>query len=74
MRVPTQRVSSTVVSLSSTDGKGDARKGLTVADGKQRRASIEGVLIRASNAKAVWMIEGIVKEDVWCPSSLDVRA
>ena len=62
------------MSLSSTDGKGDARKGLIVVDGKKRRAIIAGVLIRASNAKAIWIIEGIVKENVWSLSSADIRA
>ena len=55
-----QRASRTAVSLTSTDGKGDARKGLIVVDGKKRRLIIPGVLMRASNAKAVWMIEGMV--------------
>ena len=64
MKIPTQRASRMAVSLTSTDGKGDARKGLMVADGLKRRAIMAGVLIRASNAKAVWMIEGIAKEDV----------
>lgn len=62
------------VSLSSTDGRGDARKGLRVAEGKKRRATTEGVLIRASNAKAIWMIEGIAKEVVWSRSPADTRA
>lgn len=64
MKIPTQRASRMAVSLSSMDGKGDATKGLIVADGKKRRPSIAGVLIMASNAKAVWMIEGIVRADV----------
>ena len=64
MKIPTQRASRMAVSLTSTEGKGDARKGLMVADGLKRRAIMAGVLIRASNAKAVWMIEGIAKEDV----------
>ena len=74
MKVPTQRASRMAVSLSSMDGKGDARKGLIVADGKKRRPIIVGVMIRASNANAVWMIEGIVKEDVWCLSPADAGA
>ena len=53
------------VSLSSMDGKGDASKSLTVAEGKTRRLITAGMMIRTSNAKAFWMIEGIVKEDVW---------
>ena len=52
------------VSLSSIDGNGDASKSLTVSDGKKRRPITAGMLIRTSNAKAFWMIEGIVKEDV----------
>ena len=61
MKIPMQRARRMVVSLSSMDGKGDARKGLTVADGKKRRPIIAGVLMNASNAKAVWIIEGIVR-------------
>ena len=64
MNIPTQRASRMTVSLTSTDGKGDARKGLMVAAGLKRRAIIAGVLIKASKAKAVWMIEGIAKEAV----------
>ena len=52
------------VSLSSMDGNGDASNSLTVADGKKRRPITAGMVIRTSNAKAFWMIEGIVREDV----------
>lgn len=61
-KIPTQRASRMAVSLSSMDGKGDASKSLTVADGKKRRPTTAGMVIRISNAKAFWMLEGIVKE------------
>ena len=48
------------MALSSIEGSGLARKGLRVALGKNRRAMMAGVLMRASAAKAYWIIEGMM--------------
>ena len=62
--IPRQRARRTAVSLSSIDGRGEARKCLRVWEGKKTRAMIPGVFRKASSAKAVWMRDGMVETAV----------
>ena len=59
IKTPTQRAKRVALALSSREGRGVARKALRVAFGKNRRAMMAGVLMKASAAKAYWIIEGI---------------
>lgn len=74
MQTPTQRANSVAVSLSSTDGRGEARKLLRVWDGKKTRAMIPGMFRQASRAKANWIVEGIVMAVVDWKSAHTLRA
>lgn len=60
MTAPRLRARRVVVALSSREGRGVARMGVRVWVGKKRRARMAGRLRRASRAKAVWIIEGMV--------------
>lgn len=61
MQAPTARARRTAVSLSSIEGRGEARKFLRVWEGKKMRAIMPGTFRSASMANAVWINEGMVE-------------